>query len=232
MNWEKFKSKFHPSWHSSIKPFIESKECDEIFVFLKQKKAEGIEICPSSFCLFSCFKNTKLDELKCVVIGENPYNKIVDGAPIDTGTLFEASTRMQPNLQEFYRGIEKDLYNGLNLDIIYDYELEYLTSQGILMMPSSLTIEENAEKGHNKLWKPFMEFLLVSVIGYSGVPILFLGKSKQYMSLVEQSNYCYDLPMPKFGNIWDTKQVFSKINENVWDSNEDTIMWLKIKVPF
>ena len=232
MNWLKFKDKFHLSWHDKIKPFIESQTCDEIYAFLKSKKEEGAEIAPSAFCLFRAFKQTSLDDLKCVIIGENPFNYFVDNQPIDTGVLFESNTRIQPVLQEFYNGIEKELYNGLNLNVIYSYELDYLTSQGVLMIPSSLTIEKDAEKGHNKIWKPFIEYLLKDIISYTGVPILFLGRSKQYMSLVEQSNYCYSLPLPIFGNIWDTKNVFTEINSWIWESNEDTIMWLNIDPPF
>lgn len=232
MDWIKFKNKFHLSWHSKIQKFIESKECDEIFAYLKKRKEEGVEIAPSAFCLFRAFRDTNLNELKCVIIGENPYNSFVEEQPIDTGVLFGSSIKLQPNLLEFYNGLEKELYNGLNLNIIYDYDLNYLTSQGVLMIPSSLTIEKNAKKGHSKIWKPFIEFLLREIISYTNVPILFLGRSKQYMKEYEQSNYCYSLELPTIGNVWDTKKVFSAINNNIWESNKETIMWLNIIEPF
>src|ERR1035437_3571924 len=232
MDWSKMKIKFHGSWHSKIQKFIESKECDKIFAFLKSRKEEGIEIAPSSFCLFKAFRDTNLDELNLIIIGENPYNKFVDGVPIDTGILFGANTRIQDDLQEFYNGMEKELYNGLNLEMIYDYDLSYLTSQGILMIPSSLTIEKDSEKGHNKLWKPFIEYLLTEIIGPTGIPILFLGRSNQYIKLVEQSNYCFQLPLPKFGNLWETKGTLTKINEQLWTNSKDLIFWRNLVLPF
>lgn len=231
MIWNKFKLKFHESWHSKLQKFIESPQCDEIYAYLKQRKEEGAEIAPLSFDLFRAFKETSLDELKCVIIGENPYNKFILNTPIDTGVLFGSNVRIQDNLKEFYSGIENELYNGLNLQFIND-DLQYLTSQGVLMIPSSLTIEKDSSKGHNKIWKPFMEYLLSEVIGYTGVPILFLGRSIQYMHLVEQSNHCYSLELPKFGNVWETNNVFSEINEQIWESNKETIMWLNIDAPF
>ena len=232
MEWEKFKSKFHYSWHNKIQKFIESPECDEIFAFLKTKKEEGVQIAPSAFCLFRAFRDTSLDELKLVIIGENPYNIFIDNEPIDTGILFGANNRIQPNLQEFYAGIENELYKGLNLSIIYDYDLTYLTSQGVLMIPSSFTIERDAEKGHNKIWKPFMEFLLKEIIADTGVPILFLGRSKQYMVAMEQSNYCYYLPMPVFGNIWNTEGTIKAISSDIWSTNEEVIYWRDMDLPF
>jgi uracil-DNA glycosylase len=231
MIWEKQKSKFHVSWHKYMQPFIESTEYDEIFAYLKQRKEEGAEIAPLSFNLFKAFRDTNLNELKAVIIGENPSNIFTDGIPNDSGVLFESVNGMSLTLQEFYNGIERELYNGLNLNIIYD-DLSYLTSQGVLMIPSSLTIEKDSEKGHNKIWKPFIEYLLSEIIAPTGVPILFLGKSKQYMEEYEQSNYCYSLALPTIGNVWDTKEVFSNINENIWSTNEETIMWLNIIEPF
>ena len=232
MNWLKFKDKFHPSWHKYMQVFIESNECNEIYKFLKEETTGGKLIAPSSHNVYRAFFETSLDELKCVIIGENPYNKFVDDSPIASGMLFGANTRKQDDLQEFYNGIEKELYDGLYLNYINGYELDHLTCQGILLINSSLTIEKDSEKGHSKIWKPFMEFLLKEVISVSAVPILFLGKSKQYMPLVKESNHCYSLELPIFGNMWNTNEVFSKINKNIWDSNKETIAWLNSEAPF
>lgn len=232
MIWEKYKSKFHYSWHRHVQKFIESEKCDEIFAYLKQRKEEGAEIAPSSFNLFKAFRETSFDELKCVIIGENPYNKFVEDIPIDTGVLFGASTIMQPNLHEFYNGLEKEYYDGININVIYDYDLTYLTSQGILMLSSSLTIERDSEKGHNKIWEPFIKFLLEDIISYTGVPIIFLGRSKKYISLVEQSNECYSLELPKFGNMWETQGTFKKIDKWIEDNNLNYVNWLQVDLPF
>jgi hypothetical protein len=44
MNWEKFKELFHESWHVKMRPFIESKECDDIYEFLKKESKRGIKL--------------------------------------------------------------------------------------------------------------------------------------------------------------------------------------------
>jgi hypothetical protein len=77
-----------------------------------------------------------------------------------------------------------------------------------------------------------MEYILKEIIADTGVPILFLGRSKQYMPAMEQSNYCYSLPMPVFGNIWNTEGTIKAINYDIWSTNEEVIYWREIELPF
>ncbi len=48
MEWNKFKDKFHESWHAKMRPFIESEECDKIYAFLKSESKRGKTIAPLS----------------------------------------------------------------------------------------------------------------------------------------------------------------------------------------
>ena len=46
MLWDKFKDYFHESWHESVRPFIESEQCDEIYAYLKAESRRGKKIAP------------------------------------------------------------------------------------------------------------------------------------------------------------------------------------------
>ena len=233
MNWDNFKSHFHPSWHSKLKIFIESNECNDIYKFLKQEGQGGKKLAPLSINTYRTFKDTSLDDLLCVIIGDGPYSDFTEEGPIASGVLFGANTRVQTDLVEFYTGIENELFNGLNLDYVQDYNLEYLSKQGVLLLNSSLTTEKDVPNAHKDVWKPFITFLLKEVIGPTGVSILFLGENAQsYRSLVEKTNFCYALDFPRMGDSWKTNGVFKYISDNIWDSNNETIMWLNSDVPF
>lgn len=69
MNWEKFKELFHESWHVKMRPFIESKECNDIYEFLKKESKRGKKIAPLSPNVYRCFETTPLDDVKVVMIG-------------------------------------------------------------------------------------------------------------------------------------------------------------------
>jgi uracil DNA glycosylase len=66
MEWEKFKSKFHESYHEIMKPFIESEECNEIYAFLKKESGRGASLAPQSMNTFRVFKEIPLNDIKCI----------------------------------------------------------------------------------------------------------------------------------------------------------------------
>ena len=239
MEWSKFQDRFHPSWRNKMKPFIESKECDEIYAFLKTQSGKGVKIAPQSINTFRCFKETSLDDLKCVLVFQDPYFTFKDGEPVADGLALGCSIteRAQPTLKQFYDGIEKELYDGLNLDYIDSYDVSYLAKQGVLMFNAALTVEKDKAGSHKDVWLPFTKYVLEQIIGFTGVPIIFFGKQAQeYECLVEQSNLTLSVSHPASasynGGVWDSKKVFSLVNEELEKQDKDGIMWLNIDTPF
>ena len=104
MLWDKFKDYFHESWHESIRPFIESKQCDEIYAYLKAESRRGKKIAPLSSDTYRCFKETPLDKMKVVLLGMCPYHTQFNGVPVADGLLMGCSTtgKLQPSLEQFY----------------------------------------------------------------------------------------------------------------------------------
>jgi len=236
MVFEKFKAYFHYSYWGIMKKFIESEECNKIYKFLKERNQEAdVKICPLSFNTYKTFYLTPLNDVNCVILGNSPYTDIVNDEPIASGTLFGAFTRAQNDLKWFYQGIEKELFNGFNLHYIDDnYNVEYLTSQGVLLLNSSLT--SDAKLSHNEIWKPFIEYVFENIIKTSGAPIIVLGEhAKNSIKNINLSktNNVYYLEFPKYN--WNTKDVFTNVSKDIWNNNKETICWLPYddnKTPF
>ena len=232
MNWNHFKNKFHPSWHEKIKPFIEGKECDEIYRFLKEQTAKGKKIAPASSNTYRAFLLTPLDEVKCVIIGGAPYDRFFQDQSIATGLFLDCSLtqKVTPQLRNFYEGIEREFYDGLQLDYIQDYSLDYLAERGVLLLNSSLTVEKDKIGGHEAIWKPFMLFLLTQVLDPK-IPTICIGTiAEDYIGYSTASFYLNDIG--GVGQEWDTHDVFDQVNQIIENNNQDSIMWLNIDVPF
>lgn len=238
MNWEKFKENFHESWHGKMQPFIESEQCDKIYEYLKKESARGKKIAPLSTNVYRCFKETPLDELKVVLMGMCPYHTLYNGSPVADGLLMgcTATGKLQPSLEQFYHGIETELYNGLNLDMIKNPDVSYLAKQGVLMLNAALTTEINKAGSHIAIWEPFIKYLYEEVINDTDVPTVFLGKDA-----AKNRRYCkpftwqFELSHPASASYrgvdWNTDGVFEKVNKIIWENNKDTIAWLD-GVPF
>lgn len=239
MNWDKFKENFHESWHEKMKPFIESEACDEIYAYLKKEAGRGKKIAPLSANVFRAFKETPLTDLKVVMIGMCPYHTAKNGVYVADGLLMGCSVtgKLQPSLEKFYNGIEKELYNGLAVRCIKGPDVTYLAKQGVLMLNAALTTEINKAGSHIDLWKPFVEYLFENVFQYEGAPIIFLGKDAgRYQKLVAPFKWSFVLSHPASAAYkqcdWDTEDVFGKVSKVIKDNNNFTIEWLDELPPF
>lgn len=238
MNWNKFKTQFHESWHSKMQPFIESEECDKIYAFLKSESQRGKKIAPFSENVFRAFRETPLNDLKVVMIGMCPYHTEKNGIPVADGLLMGCSVtgKSQPSLEKFYNGLESELHEGINLNAIKGPDVSYLANQGVLMMNAALTTEINKAGSHIELWKPFVEYLFEHVFQYQGAPIIFLGKdAARYKRLVAPLSWSFTLTHPASAAYkmtdWDTEGVFTNVNKLLKDNNNFEIKWLE-EFPF
>lgn len=236
MQWEKFKDKFHESWHSKMRPFIESNECDAIYEFLKKESKRGKQIAPLSSNVYRAFKETPLDELKVVLMGMCPYHTFKNGEPVADGLLMGCSTTgyPQPSLDKFYDAMEREFYNGLNLKRHKDPDVSYLAKQGVLMLNAALTVEMNKAGSHSAIWEPFTVYLLEHVLDTSGVPFIFLGKdAAKYERYIPPFTWSFTVSHPASASYkqtdWETDGVFKKVNEILKQNNNFEISWLNIK---
>jgi uracil-DNA glycosylase len=233
MEWEKFKDKFHESWHVKMRPFIESNECDAIYEFLKKESKRGKNIAPLSSNVYRAFMETPLNEINAVMIGMCPYHTFKNGEPVADGLLMGCSTTgyPQPSLDKFYDAMEKEFYDGLNLKRHKNPDVSYLAKQGVLMLNAALTVEMNKAGSHNAIWEPFIVYLLENVLDTSGVPFIFLGKdAAKYERYLPPFTWSFTVSHPASASYkqtdWNTEGVFKKVSEIVKQNNNFTIEWL------
>ena len=217
MNFEKFKGLIHESWWNKLRPFIESKECDNIYLFLKKQSERGKRIAPLSSNTFRAFKETSYDDVKVVIIGMAPYHSFKDGVPIADGLALSCSitSRLQPSLEQFYAGISNELRETR---FVKTADLSYLAHQGVLLLNVALTVEAGKPTSHISLWKPFTVFLLTEVLDVVGAPVIFLGKdAAMYKKYLMPLTWSYVLDHPayaEYSNLpWETEGVFTEVNK-------------------
>jgi len=242
MNWNTFKDQFHESWHPKMQKFVESKECDNIYEFLKKESRRGKKIAPSSINTYRAFLETPLDTLKCVLLSFCPYHTIINGVPVADGLAFSCGItgKQQPSLTKFLEGIENDVYNGLNLNYNKDMaDLSYLAREGVLLWNSALTVEQSKAGSHQEKWAKFTKYVLEECLAYTGVPIVFIGgDAQEYMRYVSPltHGHIFEIEHPSFAarnqQDWNTKGVFKKVTEIVRQNTKHEIDWLNEAPPF
>lgn len=147
--------KLFETWTDLLWPFVSSPEMDKILAELKKQKAEGISILPEQPLIFRCFKETPLDTLRFVVIGQDPYPS--KGVP--NGLAFSTNPGIETpkSLEIIYKAIAKDAGPS---EQPRDNDLTYLCKQGGLLLNTALTVVEKKPNSHSDIWRPFTTFLV------------------------------------------------------------------------
>ena len=238
MIWEKFKDQFHESWHPKMQPFIESEACDKIYQFLKFEGKRGKKIAPASFQTFRAFKETSLQDLKLVILGMCPYHTMKGDQYVADGLCMGCSNTqaLQPSLDQFYEALTDDVYGGLALDRMKNYDVSYLAKQGVLMLNAALTTEVNKAGSHLEIWQPFTQYVFEEILAVTGAPVVFLGKdAAKFERYVPPFTWQFKLSHPASASYkdakWSSEGVFTKVNKILKDNNNFEIEWLE-KIQF
>lgn len=241
MDYEKFEEALG-SWGSKLKPFIESKECDAIYEFLKFEGRRGKRICPESINTYRAFKETPYDQLKVVWLLQDPYHQYRNGVYTADGIAMSClnTGKLQPSLELFYGGMEEDLAGGLDLGMLRDPDLTYLCNQGIMMLNTALTVEEGKTGTHKDIWKPFTKYLLEEVLSKynNGLIFVLAGKESQYFArcINPLQHYIIEVEHPAYASRqnrpWRTQGVFKKINKILKENNNYEPTWYFEEAPF
>lgn len=238
MDWSKFADLFHPSWETKIRPFIESPECGEIYAQIRAQTGRGKKVVPVYQQTFRAFKETPLDEIKCMLMGLSPYHTLKDGKVIADGVLMSASNthHLPPSLEKFYEGMEKELFPDSEVGIFRDPDLTYLCKQGVFMFNASMTTELMKAGSHVKIWEPFTKYVLEEIITSTGIPVIWLGKeAKRFDRYVNPFQWRFAVSHPASASynhtIWDPENAFININKVLKDYNNYHIEWAQ-ELPF
>ena len=156
------------SWLPHLQPEFEQDYMQKLSRFLREEKSRGKTIFPPGKDIFAALNTTPLDQVRVVVIGQDPYH----GPGQAHGLSFSVpmGVRPPPSLQNIY----KELSTDLGLAIPQHGNLSAWASQGVLLLNSVLTVEAHQAASHQgKGWERFTD-AVVNVINQHAKPSVFL----------------------------------------------------------
>jgi len=144
--------KLHPSWYSHLKNEFEKPYMEELRAFLLAEKKAGKEIYPAGDNIFTALNHTPFENIKVVIFGQDPYH----GPGQAHGLCFSVlpGVRVPPSLINIYKELKSDL--GIS-PVSHGYLLPW-AEQGVLLLNSVLTVEQNKAASHrNRGWEIFTD---------------------------------------------------------------------------
>ena len=140
------------SWSDVLGPEKEKPYFKSILKFLEQESAAGKTIYPAQTDLFSAFKETAYEDVKVVILGQDPYH----GPGQAHGLAFSVQSHVPP--PPSLKNIFKELHSDLNLSIPQQGCLKKWASQGVLLLNTSLSVERGQPQSHANIgWTTFTD---------------------------------------------------------------------------
>lgn len=175
--------------------------------------------------IFRAIELTPFDEVKVVIIGQDPYH----GEKQANGLCFSVSDEVKapPSLQNIFKELKQD--TGIEKKT---NELDSWATQGVLLLNATLSVRAHAPNSHKDLgWERFTDFVIkeISEKKENVVFVLWGAFAQKKEELIDSSkHFILKSPHPSpfsvhrgfFGS-----RPFSKINEYLASKNLDTISW-------
>ena len=213
------------SWKRALAAEFEKPYFVSLVRLLHQEKAEGRKIFPPGSQIFRAFELTPLENLKVVILGQDPYH----GAGQAHGLSFSVPDGVPapPSLKNIFKEIESDL--GVRMSGYTD--LEKWARQGVLLLNAVLTVRSGEAASHSrKGWEEFTD----AVIRYisdncEGVVFMLWGNfARSKVSLIDPARH-YVLeaahPSPLARGAFFGCRHFSRANEALAASGRTPIDW-------
>ena len=143
------------SWLELLKDEFQQDYFKEVKSFLLEERKQGHVFYPPSSLIFNAFNLCSIDDVKVVIIGQDPYH----GPGQAHGLSFSVpkGVRPPPSLGNIF----KELNDDLGLEIPEHGELTHWASQGVLLLNSTLTVRARTAASHSHIgWQRFTDAVI------------------------------------------------------------------------
>lgn len=193
-----------------------------------EKEYKEYSCYPPADLIFAAFDNCSFDDLKVVIIGQDPYH----GEGEANGLCFSVNdgVRIPPSLRNIYREINDDFDS---IFIPTSGNLENWAKQGILLLNAALTVRKDTPNSHKHLkWNLFTDAVIQEISDKKeGIVFLLWGafahkkgsKIDRGKHLVLESGH--PSPMSANQGKWFGNKHFSKTNEYLKSEGKTEISW-------
>ncbi|HET8829816.1 MAG TPA: uracil-DNA glycosylase [Pelobium sp.] len=215
------------SWLAVLKDEFEKPYFEKLRSFLIAEKAKGKLIYPKNADIFNSFKLTPFDQLKVVILGQDPYH----GAYQAHGLSFsvQKGVKPPPSLQNIFKELKTEF---TDFEIPNNGELTTWAKQGVLLLNATLTVSAGNPGSHQKQgWEVFTDVVIktISDLKENVVFILWGNYAQQKESLIDTRKHlviksAHPSPFSAHNGFFGSKP-FSKTNEYLTKHGQNPIDW-------
>ena len=218
--------KINDSWKNILQPEFEKPYFENLTEFVKNEYSN--HMCyPKGSDIFAAFDFCALDDLKVVILGQDPYH----GVGQANGLCFSVHDGIThpPSLINIFKEIEKDV----NIPYPKSGDLSRWAKQGVLLLNATLTVRAGEAGSHQKQgWEQFTD-AVIQKISEEKKDVVFLlwgGFAKKKVKLIDKNKHHiltsgHPSPLSANRGYWFDNKHFSKTNDFLQSIGSATIQW-------
>ncbi len=220
----------HPSWQAIIGDEFDKPYMQALREFLKQEKSSGKIIYPPSPLIFNAFNHTPFEQVRVVIIGQDPYHGQDRGQPQAHGLSFSVpqGVALPPSLMNIYKEIASDL----NISMSRSGDLTPWANQGVLLLNATLTVEQAQAGSHQgRGWETFTDAAIAALNAHrEGLVFVLWGSYAQKKgAFIDEKKHLvlksvHPSPLSAHRGFFGNHQ-FSAINRYLTEHGQTPINW-------
>ncbi|MHA7059186.1 uracil-DNA glycosylase [Aquimarina sp. M1] len=182
---------------------------------------------PKGSDIFAAFDSCSFDNVKVVIIGQDPYHGIGQA----NGLCFSVNNGIPipPSLINIFKEIASDV----DIPLPSNGNLERWAKQGVLLLNATLTVRAHQAGSHQgKGWEKFTDAVIQSISDHKNdvVFLLWGGFAKKKGARIDSKkhyvlNSGHPSPLSANRGYWFGNKHFSKANEYLKKTNQLPIRW-------
>ncbi len=217
----------HPSWLPALQNELQKPYMLGLTQFLEQEEEQGTIVYPNPSDVFNAFKLTPFNEVKVVILGQDPYH----GTNQAHGLSFsvQKGVAVPPSLRNIYKELQTDIPE---FNIPSHGDLSSWAKQGVLLLNATLTVRANEPGSHQKMgWEQFTDQAIRALSEQrEGLVFMLWGRHAQAKaSLIDPTKHlvltaAHPSPFSAYNGFFGCKH-FSKANAYILSKGEKPFDW-------
>ncbi len=219
--------KITEKWDEILKEEFNSSYYKSLREFLKTEYSTAT-IYPSMYDIFNALKKTDFDDVKIVLLGQDPYHE--QGQAMGLSFSVPKGQKIPPSLVNIY----KEIYSELGIAPKTHGDLTGWAEQGVLLLNTSLTVREHLANSHKgKGWEQFTDAIIKRISDGKENVVFFLWGSiaRSKKLLIDKTKHlilecAHPSPLSAYNGFFGCGH-FKKANEYLISHGKTPIDWSK-----
>lgn len=212
-------------WDELLAPLFADERYLKIRDFLKQEYANKT-VYPDMYDLYNCFRMTPVDQVKCVILGQDPYHE--PGQAHGLCFSVKPGVPLPPSLQNIFKEMQSDL----NINQPNCGDLTKWAQQGVLLLNTTLSVRAHQANSHaNCGWSWFTDSVikLISDQTQNTVFLLWGSNARSKVPLINAQKHlilqcAHPSPLSAYRGFFGCHH-FSRTNAYLTQHDKTAINW-------